>query len=332
MRSRSRDEQTDTGQPAPAAPESARNLGIDRLRGALVILMVGGDYLGGVQIVPAFLKHAPDIGFTIADTVAPAFVFVIGLNYGPSFARRMRRGSTAAYRHFLMRYLALIGIGAIIAAGATATGMPTDWGVLQAIGVAGLIALPLLRLAARTRFIIGVLMLCGYQYLLDTAMLSAVLDSVQGGLFGALSWGALLVLSTAIADVWRKGLGPYAICCAVLVVAAGISAVIVPVSKHRVSLSFVLITLAISALVFLVVERGSPVQATRAGILCWWGENPLVLYFLHLVILAVVVVPPVAWWYTRAPAWLAALQLTVILVVLSMVAWWLHRRRLTIAL
>lgn len=333
MGSATRDEPAGASERSPKAPESTRNLAIDRLRGALVILMVGGDYLSGVQVVPTFLMHAPDIGFTISDAVAPAFVFVIGLNYGPSFARRMRQGAVRAYRHFLVRYVALIGIGAILAVGATTmAGVPTDWGVLQAIGVAGLICLLLIRLPAWARFVIGVLMLCGYQYLLDASMLAAVLHSVHGGLFGALSWAALLVLSTAVADVWRKGLRPYAICCAVLVVAAGISAVIVPVSKHRVSLSFVLIALAISALAFLVVELGSRVAAKRAGIFCWWGENALVLYLLHLVILAVVVVPPVAWWYTEAPVWLAALQLIVILTVMSVVAWWMHRRRLTIGL
>jgi len=38
------------------------------------------------------------------------------------------------------------------------------------------------------------------------------------------------------------------------------------------------------------------------------------------------------WWYTQAPAWLAALQLATILTVLSVVAWWMHKRRLTIGL
>jgi fucose 4-O-acetylase-like acetyltransferase len=232
----------------------------------------------------------------------------------------------------VVRYLALIGIGAIIAAGTTLTGVPTDWGVLQAIGLAGLICLLLIRLPAWARFVIGVLTLCCYQYLLNASMLAAVQHSVHGGPFGALSWAGLLVLSTAVADVWRKGLRAYTICCAALVVAAGISAVIVPVSKSRVSPSFVLIALAISALVFLVVELGSRVAAKRAGILCWWGENPLVLYLLHLSILAAVVVPPVAWWYAEAPAWLAALQLIGILSLMTVVAWWMHRRRLAIEL
>src|SRR5665647_1749090 len=197
MRAGTRDEPRGVGERPPKAPESTRNLAIDRLRGALVILMVGGDYLGGVQVVPTFLKHAPDIGFTVADAVAPAFIFVIGLNYGPSFSRRMRQSTVAAYRHFLVRYLALIGIGAIIAAGTTMAGVPTDWGVLQAIGVAGLISLLLIRLPAWARFVIGILTLCCYQYLLDASMLAAVQHSVQGGPFGALSWAALLVLSTA---------------------------------------------------------------------------------------------------------------------------------------
>ena len=313
--------------------EPARNLAIDRFRGLLVILMVGGDYLIGVHIVPAFLKHAPDIGFTVADAVAPAFVFVVGLNYGPSFAGRMPGGAVRAYGHFMLRYLALIGIGAVIAAGATTVaGAPTDWGVLQAIGVAGLLCLPFIRLPSWARFVIGLLILVAYQALLDSSMLAVVLDSSHGGLFGAVSWAALLVLSTAVADVWRTGLRQYAVCCAALVAAAVIAAVLVPVSKNRVSLSYILISLAISAIVFLAFDLVAHVIANRAGFFCWWGENPLALYLLHLVILGLVTLPDVPWWYAGAPAGLAALQLAVILGSLSVIAWLMHRRRVTIRL
>lgn len=331
MRSRAHPEPIGTN-PRPAGDaDSSRNLAIDRLRGVLIILMVGGNYLSGIQAVPAFLKHAPDIGFTIADSVAPAFVFVIGLNFGPSLARRTRQGAGAAYRHFLRRYLALIGIGAVLSAGQTiVTGVSTDWGVLQAIGAAGLICLIVIRLPAWTRVLIGLLMLICYQYLLDAWALPAVLGSVQGGLFGTLSWGALLILSTAVAEAWRTGSGPYGIVCAALVLAAAISASIVPVSKVRVSLSFVLISLAISAIAFLLFDLAARVVAKRAGFLCWWGENPLTLYLLHLVILGLFMLPPVAWWYAAAPLWLAAAQLVVILAAMSAVAWWLRGRRVAI--
>ena len=295
--------------------------------------MVGGNYLGGVEFVPAFLKHAPDIGFTIADTVASCFIFAVGLNYRPSFMRRMGQSASGAYRHFFLRYLALIGIGAILSAGGTSVaGQPTSWGVLQAIGLAGLICLLFIRLPTAARFAIGLVMLVGYQFVLDRWALSTVLHSAQGGFIGGISWGALLVLSTAVADVWRRGRGAYAICCAALAVAAVISALIVPVSKNRVSLSFVLITLAISAVAFLLFDLASRIVVNRAGFFSWWGENPLVLYLIHLLLLGLVTLPGPPWWYAQAPVWLAALQLAAILAVTSAIAWLLHRRRLNVQL
>ncbi len=329
MKSNLLDSAADSDGRRPESQETPRDLAIDRLRGSLVILMVMGDYLTGIDFVPAFLKHAPDIGFTVADVVAPAFVFIIGLNFGPSLSRRLRANGIFAYRYFVMRYLSLIGMGAIISAGATAVGQPTDWGVLQAIGVAGLLTLPFIRLPTWARFAIGALLLCGYQYLLDTSMLETVIHSVHGGLFGSISWGALLVLSTAVADVWRKGSTANSICTSALVLVAGVSAVIVPVSKHRVSLSYTLLSLAVSALVFLAIKSVSWARARREGLLCWWGQNSLALYLLHLIVLAIFTTPPIAWWYVEAPLWLAVIQLTAILAFMSSVAWRMHRQART---
>jgi fucose 4-O-acetylase-like acetyltransferase len=130
-----------------------------------------------------------------------------------------------------------------------------------------------------------------------------------------------------VADVWRRGRLRYLICIALLIGASAISVVFVPVSKHRVSLSFILITLALSALVFLAVEALSKLAPERPGLLAWWGENALLLYVLHLVVLGLCVSPPIDWWYANAPLWLAALQLVAILAILSMIAWWMHLRR-----
>ena len=115
-------------------------------------------------------------------------------------------------------------------------------------------------------------------------------------------------------------------------IAAVIAAAIVPVSKNRVSLSYVLIALSLSALVYLAIDLGSRAVAKRSGLLCWWGENALALYVLHLVVLALVVVPPAPWWYAEAPAGLSALQLMAILALMSAAAWWLHGRRSAIGL
>ena len=71
---------------------------IDYFRGLSVILMVLVDYVGGIASVPGWLKHAPDIGLTVADLVAPAFIFAIGLTYGMSFGRRAARASGPSSR------------------------------------------------------------------------------------------------------------------------------------------------------------------------------------------------------------------------------------------
>jgi fucose 4-O-acetylase-like acetyltransferase len=148
---------------------------------------------------------------------------------------------------------------------------------------------------------------------------------VQGGLIGTLAWGALLILSTAVADVWRRGTAPMLWCCAALTAVGVISAFFVPVSKTRVSLSYVLLTLAVGAVGFLLIDLISRARPPRSGYLAWWGENALLLYVLHLLLLGAVELPPVPRWYAHASPWLGATQLLAILGTLSVIAWWLHR-------
>ena len=293
----------------------------------MVVAMVVGNFLAGIEIIPSALKHASDIGFTIADVVAPAFIFIIGLNFGPSFARRRNEGLIKAYGFFAKRYLSFVGIGAIISAGSNLVGVPSDWGVLQAIGVAGLIGLVLISLPWWARFICGLVLLVTYQYLINTSMLEAVLESSHGGFLGAVSWGALLVLSTAVGDVFRRGLSPYLALVAALTMIGLISTVFFPVSKHRVSLSFVLISLAISAAAFLLTKVTEKYAPARPGLISWWGENALALYLAHLLVLAPFIQPEIDWWHVQAPIWLVIAQLVVILAVLSLFAWWLQTRR-----
>jgi predicted acyltransferase len=270
------------GAAAPGAADTGRIVSIDRFRGLLVVLMVVGNYLSGVSAVPASLKHTPDIGLTIVDIGAPCFVFAMGLTYGASFHRRAQSGLAAAYGHFVVRYLALIGIGAILTSGGTQlAAQPSDWGVLQALGVAGLVCLPFIRLGTTLRFAIGAAILVGYQILLDATALDTVRASVQGGIVGGLSWGALL---------------------------------------------------AAAALGFLLVDLLSRALPVRPGFFAWWGENALLLYLLHLVLLGVVVAPGASWWYADAPLWLVTAQLVTILGVLSAVAWWLHHRGIRLGL
>ena len=50
---------------------------IDQFRGFAIMMMALANYLGGVNIVPWWLKHAQDVGLTFVDLVAPFFIFAI---------------------------------------------------------------------------------------------------------------------------------------------------------------------------------------------------------------------------------------------------------------
>jgi len=310
----------------------SRLVSIDAFRGFAIVGMVLVNYLAGVAWIPAIVKHAPDIGLTLADLVAPFFIFAIGLTYGLSVRRRIARdGWSGAAGHFARRWLAIIGIGALITAAEIWFGQITgvDWGVLQSIGIAGLITLAVIRLKNWQRALIGLALLTIYQVLLDNFWRGFVLSSPFGGMPGAIDWAGMMILATVLADLFHDaGQGrrwfPW-VSLAVLVAGAAL-ALVIPVSKNRVSSTYVLITLAISALLFwlfhLVMDRGG----VRLRLLEMWGKNPIVLYCLHLLLLGPYVLPDVAGWYAQAPGWLVALQALALCAELSAIAFWFEKK------
>jgi predicted acyltransferase len=311
---------------------SPRSQAIDQFRGLAIMLMVLANYLAGIVWIPAWLKHAPDIGLTVIDLVAPLFIFAIGLTYRPSFQHRMRRdGANRTYQHFIVRWAALIGIGALISAGEIAVvGEPTtNWGVLQAIGVAGLVGLPFLRLPAGWRAAIGLALLAFYQVILNNFWLQTVLNSPHGGLFGSLGWSAMLLLATVLADVYHaspKSLRGYLLA-STLTLAVGILLEwLVPLSKNRVSASYVLVSLGISALVFAFFHYLVDQRGLHLPLLTAWGKNPLLLYISHYLFIGIFFLPDIPAWYAQAMPLLVVGEIAILLGGLSWIAVALEHR------
>jgi predicted acyltransferase len=316
-------------------PQPVRIASIDQFRGLAIILMVLANFLGGVASVPAWLKHAPDVGLTVIDLIAPFFIFAIGLTYGLSFRRRLKRdGNWVTVWHFVWRWAIIMAIGMVIGEGEILFGMsssPVDWGVLQAIAAAGLLTMLVLNLPTLTRLGIGLALLASYQLLLNHYWLATVLASAHGGPLGALSWTAMLIIATALADVFHDAQGgrksfPWI---AALILAGGIIlGFFEPVSKNRVSSSYVLISLGASALLFwafyLLVDRAR-VKLPALGL---WGKNPLLLYMLHEVLLGLYALPGIYFpgWYAQAPWELTMAQGLVLLLILGAIAQYCDRR------
>ena len=173
-------------------------------------------------------------------------------------------------------------------------------------------------------------LLAGYQFMLDRAWLGQVTAAPHNGPWGALSWAALLILATCIADLYldpqRRRLAPWV---SLFLVAAGLALTAAfPLSKDRATASYILLSLGLSSLVFLLTgflvarrERGLPVLGA-------WGRNALLMYLLHGVVIGLFALPAAAWWYEQAAWWLVVLQAAFMLAVLSGVGVWLDRRRL----
>lgn len=322
----------------PAKPNSKRLVSIDQFRGLVIILMVLANYLDGMNDTPPWLQHAPDIGLTIIDLIAPCFIFAIGLTYGLSWKQRKATyGKRETYQHFFTRFMAMLGIGALLSAGEIwlQVGDSTiNWGVLQAIGAAGILTLMVIELPTAWRAIIGVGLLGAYQIMLDKFWLATVLQSPHGGLAGSISWGGMMILATVLADFFhdpdkRKLTLPLSI----LALGMGIgSASLIPVSKHRVSLSYVLTSLGTSALLFLAIDGLVSKRKFYVPLLNAWGKNPLLLYILHLMLLGIVFLPGIPNWYSDASPWLVILQITGLIGVLSVIAIRLEKKHIRLSL
>ena len=306
---------------------------IDQFRGFAILLMVLADYVNNINTVPAWIKHAPDIGYTISDLVAPLFIFAMGLTFGPSFRRRFQnQGGWRTYNHFFSRNLALLGLGFLITlAGVLSGNYPAtaNWGLLQALGMAGLITLPFISIPGKYRWLIGLLLLVIYQFMLDRYWLNEVIHAVHNGPQGALSWGAMLILSTSLADLYygqarEKRL--YAGVSSLVLLVGIILTFLIPISKHRASTSYILVSLGLSAILFYLFNILDERYQFRFPILTDWGKNPLLLYLLHGIILGLFVLPPLPSWYFEAPLWLMVIQATLLVAVLSWIGKFFNRR------
>lgn len=307
---------------------------IDRFRGFAVLFMVFANYSRGVSLIPVWLKHAaPGRGMTVIDLIAPFFIFAISLTYGRSLNRRISRsGTESAVFHFLTRYLAFAGIGFLITAlelWFLDCNRGINWGVLQAIGVSGLITLPFLFIPTVFRILAGFILLAGYQWFLLPHWITEITRSPHAGIQGVLGWAAMLILATVIADLFYAPNGRKLLPLSSLftLVLGLLLSLIVSVSKVQVSASYVLISLGASGFLFHLFQF-LPDKESRFPLLEIWGQNPLLLYVGHYLLLAVIVLPGVPEWYTQAPGWLVGTELLMIMGTLSAVGW--HMKKMNI--
>ena len=86
---------------------------IDAFRAVTMFLMIFVNDVDGIPGVPEWIKHvgANDDGLGLADTIFPAFLFIVGLAIPFAFHNRLKKGDTKLVYRIITRSFALVLIG-----------------------------------------------------------------------------------------------------------------------------------------------------------------------------------------------------------------------------
>ncbi len=198
--------QPDTvARPAPAKPPSrlapvGRILCIDQLRGYAIFGMIFVNFLGLFDVTPWIFKHHKTC-YTYADTIAPVFIFVVGMGFRLSLQRRIEKlGAWQARWSAAKRYFTLFLVGVAF----YGPNMRIDWwDALTDIGLAGLLALPFIDkgMVVRALASIGYLVLYMIIYMMTDYGPVFMMRSMNGGPVGPLSWALILLFGTIAYDL-----------------------------------------------------------------------------------------------------------------------------------
>src|SRR4051812_44669882 len=96
-------------------PFTQRLASIDVFRALTMLLMIFVNDLGTLKNIPGWLEHtqAAEDGMGLADTVFPAFLFIVGLSIPFAIGNRWSKGDSqkTILGHILIRSFALLVMG-----------------------------------------------------------------------------------------------------------------------------------------------------------------------------------------------------------------------------
>ncbi len=327
--------------PAPSSAKATRIGSLDQLRGYTIFGMILVNFLGEFQAMPELFRHHRE-SYSYADTIAPLFLFIVGIGFRLSFQRRVAKdGITAARRAAVKRYALLTLIGVLVYG-------PFDWrdwwDALVDIGISGLLALPVIEKSARVRLGAG----CGYLLLYQALFTwtpyganQATRDGfIDGGPLGPLSW-VFSLLFGALAYDWIETERGGALLKRSLSWAAGLCLIGValqlewpglkgewPFSQRYMTMPYTLLSTGLALVAFAFFHWLCDMNRWRVPHLDALGMNPLVIYIFHLLLLGALE----SRIESHAPAWKALGLFTCFYLICYTPAWWLHRARMIIKL
>jgi predicted acyltransferase len=316
------------------APARKRWDALDDLRGLAILIMIPVNVAAPYAGIPAWFKHAPADGLTVADLVVPLFLFSLGMSAGFSWRRRVaERGYGRTLLHAVIRNALLCAFGV---AGMLLADPGDRWEVLTMLGVTGMFSFFFLGLRPLPRIAAGLLLLTVVEVLRPLGLGDLIVrwyDTGLGGPWGTVSLSFFPIVASALGELAVEqtpsgrltilGFG------GLLMAAAGAAALAyVPFSKHILSLSYVLFTAGLSAVILALLAAGREMVHVRLPFLDAMGRNPLLLYMLH----SVLGLGALALFAAGSPEWLAWTSAGGVLVICVLTAVVLDWRKLYLKL
>lgn len=287
----------------PAPKAASRIASMDQLRGYAIFGMIVVNFLGFFAATPWFLHHQRTT-FSYADTIAPLFVFVVGMGFRLSMKRRAEKGGLAEARlHALKRYLILFAV-AIAFYGPSY--QKDWWDALTEIALAGLLTLPFIDKPAPIRLALGGAYLGLFTYFLLGTGYGAWLasSSMNGGPLGALGASFMLVCGTLAYDLLASNDTQAVVRWSLIASASLIAAAVLvwwlmpqdyapyagygpywPFAKRWGAAPFVLLSTGLCFAAFLFFYCTSDLAGFNFPGLSILGENPLVIYLVQYSLL-----------------------------------------------
>jgi predicted acyltransferase len=274
--------------PAPRT-RGARWDALDDLRGLSVLVMVPVNVAAPFLAIPAWFKHAPANGLTIADFVVPGFLFALGLSASFSFKARVAKdGLGKTFLHALLRYGLLFVFGTV--------GLLVDrgarWETLQMLGATGMFVFFFLLLSPWPRLAAAAVLLAAVEALRPLGLGELIqrwYDTGLGGPWGTFSLSFFALCASALGELTRESsprvrlLSSVAMA-AVLGVAGIVASRFFPFSKHLLSLSYILFTCGVSSALLALFVVYRDIMRLPLPFVGSLGRNPLLLYMLHAVL------------------------------------------------
>ena len=258
---------------------------LDACRGIAVVGMLVANLVNVcLQDVPKVLTHNYGNTLRAFDLPAPLFQFLVGVSLPLFLAQRRRNGRSEreAGLDAVRRFTLLIGLG-ILLDGAGALSLVPRWGVLQTLGLGGIIATGFVGLP-RWVMLGVVLQLLAFFSGAANGLVHARPDAALA--FVPLTLAGLFVGEPLAGEGGPRGAARRAACVAAcaFVLAAGLYAVGIPFNKLLGTSSFVALATGVSASVLALAARLEDAGKTFPAWLLATGRSALTAWVLLYVL------------------------------------------------